>query len=537
MTAEERVEKLSLDELAGQVLCFDIYGKEDPKEVEENVKKMRPGGIFLQGTTAEQIKLYTEMAEKYSSVPVIVAGEIEDGPGYSIKGAGDIPHLMALSAADDPELVEKLGREMGNVCRKHGFVWPFAPVVDLCFNFRSPESNVRTASDSPKQVVKITGALIRGLKHNHNMVPCAKHFPGEGVDERNSHFVTTINTLSKEEWMNTYGYVYKELIKAGLPSIMIGHVALPAYETEREPVTGCYLPAVFSKSIITGLLKEELGFDGCVVSDAMSMIGAAACVEDLGDIAIKFLNAGGDMVLFPEPTDHDRIVEAVKNGELSIERLKDAATRVIKLKEKANLFGDYKTEEPTDQREEMLKTAQLIADKSIKIVRNLEGVLPVRPHKGMKVLLLEMFEPYFHAKPTGKEFDALSDELEKYGCKVDRLYNPDHKKVKSVMDDYDFIVLCCKMSANDYHGGTMRIGWNNIMMLWRAYVLQHPKFAFVSFGEPFKLYDAPYLKTYVNAYSPADASQRAVAKVLLGQIEAKGKNPVSFKGFFEREVD
>lgn len=536
MTIEEIVNNLSLEEMVGQVLCYDIYGKDDPKEIEEILKNIHVGGIYLQEMTPAQIKMYTEMAQKYTSVPVIVAGEVEGGPEMCIKGAGNLPHQMAMGAADDPELVEEMGRAMGNVCRKFGFHWPFAPVVDLNYNFRSSESNIRTISDSPKQVVKIAGAFIRGIQHNHNMVACAKHFPGCGVDERNGHFVTLINDLSKEEWMATYGYVYKELIKQGVPSIMVGHIALPAFQKEYDETYG-WLPAVLSKSLMTDLLKGELGFDGCVVSDAMSMIGVAAAVPDLKQIATRFLNAGGDMILFPEPSDYETILEAVKSGEIPLERLKDAVTRVLRLKERANLFGTYPMEEPVDERTEMQEAAQKIADKSIKIVRNKDGILPVQCTPGMRVLMVDVFEPHFQAPPKGNEFAAMREALEKNGCVVDELYNPKHKQIQEIMDNYDLIVLCCRISSLNYHGATTRLGWNHIMVFWRGYILQHPKFVFVSFGDPYKLFDAPYLKTYVNAFSDSDASQRAFVKVLLGQIEAQGKNPVAFKGYFDREVE
>jgi hypothetical protein len=117
------------------------------------------------------------------------------------------------------------------------------------------------------------------------------------------------------------------------------------------------------------------------------------------------------------------------------------------------------------------------------------------------------------------------------------MINPKHKDVQPILGDYEAVLLNCRMSSENYHGATLRIGWNNIMVLWRAYVLQHPNFVFTSFGDPYKLYDAPYLKTYINAYSGDPTSQRAAAKVLLGKLKPQGKNPVAFKGFFEREVD
>ncbi len=535
MRASTILEKLSTEELVGQLLCFDFYGKDDPKEIERVLRDIKPGGIFLQQMTAEQVKMYTEMANKYSSVPVIVAGEIEGGANKTVIELGSLPNQMAFASADDTELLKKLGVVLGDACRKSGIHWAYAPVVDINYNFMASICNVRCFSDSPKHVVKMAKAFVEGLEHNHNLVACCKHFPGEGVDDRNSHFMTTVNTLSKEEWMSTYGYIYKEMINAGVSTIMAGHVALPAYETECDPIYG-YPPAVFSKSILTDLLKGELGFDGCIVSDAMSMIGASACVRDLKEISLKFLRAGGDMILFPEDTDYQVILDALKNGELEIERVKDAVRRILKLKEKANLFGDYPVvEESYDQ--SISEIAQSLADKSIRVIRDYDRILPLKMKKGGKVLVISVLEPYFQKPPTGKEFDAFIEEFEKEGYQVDLMINPKHKELQPILDDYEAVLVNCKMSSEDYHGATLRIGWNNVMVFWRAYVLQHPNFVFTSFGDPYKLYDAPYLKTYINAYSGDPTSQRAAAKVLLGKLKPQGKNPVAFKGFFEREVD
>ncbi len=536
MTVEERVNSLSLEDLVGQVLCFDIYDHEDPKEVEQIIKKIRPGGIFITHMSPEKIKMYTDMVNKYTKVPVIVSSDIENGPETAITESGYMPHPMAWGACDDEKLIERAGRTVGAICRKNGVHWTYSPVVDLNYNFRSPECNIRAISDSPKQVVKIAGAFIKGLEENNQMIAAIKHFPGEGVDERNSHFVTTINNLSKDEWMATYGYVYKKMIEAGVSSIMVGHTALPAYEEDVDPLFGPP-PGVLSYSLMTKLLKEELGFDGCLVSDAMSMIGVAARVPDLREISLRFLKSGGDMILFPEPTDYDVILGAIKSGELPLERLKDAALRVLKLKEKARLFEDQqKLQNSIVVPEKLSVISQEIADKSIKIVRDYNHIIPCKLPKNSRVLMLNMLEPHFHKSPTGMEFDPLRKELEKNGIIVDVMTNPKHKAVQELIEKYEMILLNCRMSSKDYHGGCLRIGWNNVMVLWRGYVLQHPKFVFVSFGDPYKLFDAPYLKEYINAFSDSVESQRAVAKVLLGKIEAVGKNPVSFEGFFEREV-
>ena len=534
MKTDKIIENMTLEEMVGQLFCYDIYDSDDPKKIEEILKKVKVGGIFVQRMPAEKIKLYTDMAQKYTDIPVIVSADVENGPGNAVKGTPDLPYQMAWGAADDVELVEKIGYYTGKICRQNGVHWTFSPVVDINYNFQSADVNVRAISDSPDHVVKIASAIIKGMQKDGNMVVTCKHFPGGGVDERNSHFLTSINYLSKEEWMATYGKIYKEMIKLGVPAIMAGHTALPAYEKDVDEFYG-YPPCVFSKSLMTDLLKGELGFDGCIVSDAMSMIGASAMVDDLKDIAVKFIEAGGDMVLFPEPTDYDAILQAVKSGRISIERIKDAVSRILTLKERAGLFSSRENG-PHEDFEKISYYGQKLADKSITVVRDVKNILPIKLKEHSKILMLTMIEPHFQRKPTGEEFRPMIEEFEKNGHSVTQIVTAKHKEVKEIMDDYDAVLLNCRMSSLDYHGATMRIGWNNIMVLWRAYVLQHPKFVFTSFGDPYKLYDAPYLKTYINAYSDSPYSQRAVAKVIMGQIKPEGKNPVELKGFFKREV-
>ena len=147
-----------------------------------------------------------------------------------------------------------------------------------------------------------------------------------------------------------------------------------------------------------------------------------------------------------------------------------------------------------------------------------------------------MVEPFFHKEPTGKEFSAMKQAFVERGYQVDEIFTAKHKEVKEIMDNYDLICINCKMSAQDYHGATLRVGWNNIMLFWRGYVLQHPRCVFISFGDPYKLYDFPYVKEYINAFSCVDATQRAVVKAILGEIELTAKNPVELKGYFNREV-
>jgi beta-N-acetylhexosaminidase len=532
------IDNLSLEDLVGQVLCYQIPTKANPKEVEEMVKRVKPGGIFLTNMERDQVKLYTDMVNKYAKIPVIVSSDVENGPEIAVKGSGSIPHQMAVAAANDPTLMKKAGSITAKVSRKNGIHWTYSPVVDLIYNKSAAASNIRAFGDKVDTVINNAKAFIDGAEENRYLITTCKHFPGDFMDDRNAHFVTTINDMTKEQWMESYGKIYKTMIDNGIMSIMAAHCSLPAFEDADSihPVFGAP-PAVLSYNLLTKLLKETLGFEGCIVSDAMSMIGVASRVDSLDEIAVKFLNAGGDMVLFPEQNDFDNILNAVKNGIVSIDRLKDAVKRVLKLKERARLFENQEDiYNEIGELPDIREISQEIANKSIKVVRDIQNVIPVDLKKGSKVLMLNIVEPYYHQPPTNHEFDALKDEFEKAGMYVEVYTNVNHYKVKELLDKFDVITVNSYLSCLTYHGATSRVGWNNIHLFWRGYLLTHPKLIFTSFGDPCKLYDFPYLKTYINAFSFSNESQRAVANVIMGKIKPVGKNPISFPPFFENEL-
>lgn len=534
--AEELFNELSVEELAGQLMCIQVTDQMSLEEFEEIAKEVHPGGLFFGwNNTKEKIKAFTEIANKYTKIPVIIASDVENGPGCVLKDEAFFPRPMAWGACDDEELIERAGRVTAEICRKSGVHWTFAPIVDINFNKDNPVVNIRAVSDKPEQVAKIAGAYIRGMQENGMMMAASKHFPGDGMDDRNQHFCTSVNPLSKEEWMETFGYVYKEMFKQGSASVMVAHIDLPWVGDEVDPVLGGK-PATLSKKIITDLLKGELEYDGCVVSDAMSMVGTSVmCPPD--KLSVTFIKAGGDMLLFPLPKDCHYLVEAIENGEITQERLKDAFARIIGLKAQARLFEDQeKIENEIVISEDIRALSQEIADKSITVIRNTQNLIPLSPKKGAKFLLVNLQKLGNTTLPFMKDIQVLTEELEKRGYVVDTLSENSHYELGKIKDDYDCILINCRMEPVNYLGGTMRINWDNIMVFWRGVAVDHPCVIFTSFGDPYKLYELPFLRTYVNAYSAAAESMSAFVKVLLGEKPAVGKSPVELKGFFERGV-
>lgn len=529
------VEHLTIDELVGQVLNYDMDEKRVPLDkAEDIIRRTQPGSHYLYCPRPEYRDAILALQKKYCKTPVMLVADVECGLQDTIKGEPLLPSPMAWGAADDADLVERTNHAVAQRVREQGVSLALAPVVDINMNFTNSLVNTRAISDSAEQVAKIGAAAVRGFQKDNLVAACCKHFPGDGVDQRNQHFCTSVNTLSKEEWMNTFGRVYQAMIEAGTMAIMAAHIALPAFDEKVDDILG-YPPASLSKNLMTGLLKEQLGFEGCIVSDAMSMIGVCA-MTDSDKIAVEFLKAGGDLVLFALPTDFDHIKAAVESGELPLERLKDAVRRVWRLKNKVGLFGDEATvEECLHPQEDLAALAQEVADRSLCVVRDAERLLPVPLKAGDKVLQVVVRKE----NPLDEEGHCLGvveEELRARGVQVTTLVNPQHYTVKNAADEYDYVLFNITIDSLNYFGGTLRLTNREVLPLWRGYLLRHPRVIFTSFGDPYKLYDYPFAKTYINAFSPSPASQRAYVKALCGEIPFTGKSPVALEGFFERQV-
>ncbi|MDR0856000.1 MAG: hypothetical protein LBM78_01160 [Clostridiales bacterium] len=531
------VDSMSVEQLCGQVLVPHLGVNTPPEEIEAMLKRVQPGGIFMNNHTPERMRLYTEIANKYCVAPCCVAGDIEGSLGGAVAGETNVPRAMAWGACDDPKLIEKLGRQIAVRARRLGFHWTFAPVVDLNMNPNNPITGCRAISDDAATVARIAGAWVKGMRRGGLMAVACKHFPGDGTDDRNQHFLTSVNSLSYPRWLRTYGRVYKKMFALGADSVMVAHIALPSYTGENAAYGA--LSGSLNPKLMVDLLRGELGFTGLIVSDAMSMIGAAAAVP-IERLSIEFFKAGGDVVLFPERHDKERLIAAVTSGEIPPERLKASVLRFLRMKNALRLF---------ENQEEIVKKlpraadvpaiAQEIAERSIKFVRDTAGILPLKLTPGAKILMINQFPSVNmlgKAQQGGdKPFVLLKAELEARGYAVFAHNLPTYEQIQVIMQEkYDCVLINLRFDPMNYHGGSLRLSWEHVIAFWRAYALQNPLTVLTSFGDPYKLYEFPYIKTYVNAFDACDASVKAFVRVLLGEIPARAKNPVTLKGFFNR---
>ena len=531
MDFDKIINSLSVEDLCSQLLCVDISDKDDPAEIEEMLKTVKPGGFFIAAMTAEKVKFYKDLANKYCPLPVIVTADVEYGPGSAIKGLKALPHPMAWGACGDVDLIEEAGYLTARISKLSGIDYTLSPMIALCPGKSScPAGNIRTVSSDPDLTIKISGAYLKGLKRGR--LPAAvKPFPDEMEDGRDPHFCTVINRMNREELEKTSFKVLREILKLEPESVMISHGALPAIDDYKDELG--YLPGILSEKIMTGALKGEFGFDGCVVCDALSMIGACSRLP-AEKLAVEYVRCGGDFVLFPEKNDKEHLLNAVKSGELSIERVKDAVRRILKLKEQAGLFSNEEITGDLDALKARIDVVgDLIAAKSVKVIRDFDGVMEKGLKKGDKVLNIYLYKESRRSADIEHVFDPLEEELKARGCSVDVKINPSHYELEHCAEEYDAVLICAKFIPSDYGSGpSLRMGWESMHTFWRGYVLRHPKMIFASFGDPYKLFEIPFIKTYVNVFSPSSYSQSAFAKLIFKEIESTAKNPVQLDEFF-----
>lgn len=517
---ESTLSKLSLEECLAQLICITLPDS-SPDSWLRLIEKTPIGAMRTRGVAAQDYRALLQETQKQSPIPLLVPGNMEAGAS-ELRGYGtDFPWPMAAGAANDEALMTIRGEAVAVEARHIGVNWVFHPVVDLNYNPNNPITNVRAMGDKPERVSRLAVATIAALQAN-GVAATAKHFPGDGIDDRDQHLLTTINSLPFAQWQESFGHVWRSVIDAGVMCVMPGHISLPDYQGYHDNPEAAP-PATLDAKLLVDLLRQELGFTGMVVSDNTGMIGfrirtnpeeqAAACIA-----------AGCDMVLDADPQeDFARLLQAVSEGRLSEERVQQATHRVLEMKARLNLFEEPFGLAPTaEQRAHFQAASQQMADKSVTILRQDEP-MAITLEAGAKVLTVTygQFSPMFGESDL-QEFDQA---LAERGFVVTHLLNPgsDELRQAAVENQAVFINLSTMpfvTLANIRMTDTFRTwGWRNLYQT-------HPQVVYTAFGNPYIAYEAPNLPQLITTYGRSTVSQRAAVKFWLGEIAAEGTLPV-----------
>ncbi len=493
----------------------------------------KPGAAFFFGqiiTEADdagldELRKYVDEIYADADIPPLITSDFENGCGSMVKGLTQLPYMMGLGATNDPQLAYDYGKATAMEARTLGANWTFSPVSDLNINKRNPLVNVRGLTDNTELAEKILPQIVAGMQDG-GIAACAKHFPGDGIDWRDQHIVTTENTLPLNEWRDTYGKVFKTLIDNGVMSIMAGHISLPAYQKERDAEFGLAYPATLSHELITKLLKEELGFGGVVVTDALGMGGFLKWYDTREEAEIESFKAGCDMMLWPTDNYVPNMIKAIESGYISMERLDDAVTRILNLKEKLGLFD--KTAERfkilTEEEKAFInQTKEKAFEKSITLMRDTQGLLPVDRTKVKKISLV----PITNYSPAMEIADHLAERLKAEGFEVIYRSSISPKEQSDDANEAD-LVINAMFSRSFRPMGFLDFWDSEASKIANSLKTGRKKSINVSFGSPY--FFTQYFEhsvCFVNAYSMLNGAVDAFVDAFLGKKPFYTFSPVN----------
>ena len=536
---ERTLNSMSIEEKIGQLFCTVGYTTDETelkKMLDKNI-----GGMMYRPGIGEEIQEVHRFLQKTSKIPLLLAANLESGGvGTAVNGT-NFGKPMQVAACAEEEQAYRLGKVSCSEGAAVGCNWAFAPIVDIDMNYRNPITNLRTFGNDPDRVLKMGGEYLKAADET-GIAACIKHFPGDGVDDRDQHLHVTVNSLSADEWMASYGKVYGGLIDQGAKTVMAAHIAQPACAKKINPSLSeeeAYMPASLSKEIMTGLLREELKFNGMIVTDATVMLGYMCSMSREKAVPTTIAN-GCDMFLFNRDfeEDYEYMLKGYKEGILTEERIDEAVTRILALK--ASLGLHVKQENGTlvpgkealdvlgcDQFQSWAKEC---AEKSVTLVKDTQGLLPIDPNKTKRVVLFVDEDIDLYGE-NGKLERLLGEKLTEQGFEVvpapaESFITDKPLNIAEFKEKYDLAIYAFSLSGGS-NSTVVRLNWKGgIMGGQTPWFTQEIPTMGVSFGNPYHLQDAPMMKTFVNAYTNTEYTVEAFVKKIVGKSEFVGVSPV-----------
>ena len=546
---EYTIASMTDEEKIGQ-LFVNMVTSRKPEDLENVVKNYHVGAIRYHNTSPEELYEQNRILQEHSRIPLLIASNCEAGGNGGVGGGTAVACGAATAAVDDEETAYEVARIGAAESAAIGCNWNFAPVVDLLYNWRNTIVQCRAFNNSPEDTIRYAKSFFRGTR-TQNMATCMKHFPGDGTEENDQHLLMGVNDMTCEEWDNTFGKVYKELIDDGVMTIMAGHIALPAYTRKLRPDTADedILPATLSPELITDLLKGRLGFNGMVVTDASHMIGMFAAMPRREQVP-RAIAAGCDMFLFFNDMDEDfgYMMEGYRNGVITEERLNDALHRILGIKAALKLHklqAEGRLMPPREQLSvigcrEFRESAAKQADKFITLVKDTKHYLPLTLEKYQRVKLVfiggegTVVAGKLQSDDSAPVKEMVIRKLTEAGFTVDGETPAVKGKMEDLRKTYDVCLVVLNVSGFAQYN-TMRVKWAQPAdQPW--YVSELPT-VFLSLNFTNHLIDVPMAKTYINAYLNSEEAVSAAIDKMTGKSPFKGRyNETVFCGRWDTRI-
>jgi beta-N-acetylhexosaminidase len=542
---------LSLEERVGQLFVVElaaVFTNEDDQAYQyalEMIRRYRVGSFILAGGNALDVPIITNRLQKVSKVPLLINGDMEAGMTYGttwrrsrgwterlprlIPGGGThFVSQMAIGATRNPHYAYELGRITARESRAAGIHWSNSPVADVNSNPDNPIINTRSYGEDPALVAEMVAAYVRGAQEA-GIIATLKHFPGHGDTQDDSHMKLPVLPFDRNRLDSVEFVPFRAGIAAGAGAVMTSHLSLP-----RLDATG--RPATLSRSIVTGLLRKALGFDGIVVTDGMRMQGITDDFKS-ADAAVAAIEAGVDAILGIEDIDegYNGVLDAVRSGRLTEERINTSVRRILAAKARVGL--DRERTVSIDSlfsivgAPESQQMSQKISDESVTLLRNADNTLPLSPSSRLRLVVVTE-EP---ALDFGSE---LLDEIRPFVASATLT------RVSNQTGPARFAALADSTAPND----VLLVGLYFSVVAWkgeRHFAEPLSKFlsslgAFpspailVAFGDPYVLGRIPETSVVLTPYNGTYLAERSVARAVTGRIGVGGTLPVTITGRYGR---
>lgn len=517
--ADSILNNLTLEQKIGQLYMIAAYSggeKMNQQLIEKLIQENQIGGlIFMQGSPTTQAQ-FTNLYQSKSKIPLMISMDAEWGLGMRLKGINDMPRQIMLGAMQDSTIVYRMAAAIANQCRRLGVHVDFAPVIDINNNPSNPVINFRSFGENKYKVANFGIQYMKGLQDN-GIIACAKHFPGHGDTETDSHKDLPEIKKTLKQLQNLELYPFQKLIENGLLSIMVAHLNIPALDNRKN------IPTTLSYNTITDLLKNQMNFKGLIFTDALNMEGVAKYYSP-GDIDLKAFEAGNDVLLFSQDVSAGvkKIKEAILKNNLLEKRLNESVRKILQAKYNAGLqnFTPIKTEnidEDINQYTTTLRTQ--IAEAASTLLSDPFQIIA-------KFKTNEIQNLTYVAVGTDVE-NTIIKKVRELGVKK-ILYAPklmkDLKKLtKEIPKDENLIIGIHNLSGyptNNFGLDSVKIATvNTLSNQFHSLTLL--------FGNPYALKNFCDSKGMLVAYDDATETQEVISKIISGQLKAKGKLPVS----------
>ena len=520
------ISKMTLEEKIGQMFQVGFVGTKVTSEISEMIKDYHVGGIIYFRRNIKSLIQVSNLSNELQvlsinqrmGLPLIISTDQEGGIVHRLIGGTHFPGSMVLGATKNVELAKRMGQAIAKELKTLGINMDFAPVLDVNCNSLNPVIGVRSFGEDPFWVAKLGVAFIKGVQAE-GIIACGKHFPGHGDTVVDSHLSLPVVKHDRNHLEKVEFYPFIQAIQAGVDSIMTAHVCFPSIEPKED------IPATLSYNVLTNLLRKELGYTGIIITDCMEM-KAIADGFGISEGAIMSIKAGSDIVLVSHSINKQKqaiemVIEAVRKGEISEERINQSVLRILKLKGKRiglknPPISDYrKIDKKMDE-----ELAYRIAKKGVTLVKDESNLIPIDMFNSKKILVLDFFlKRSSLVEDDIENKNLLVDFLKEEGVEVEHYTFFEGKDTMPSLEGIDRIIVC---SFNAIHNPYQ------VKIIRKIQTLNIP-FIVLALCNPYDLQVFPEVSTSLTTYDYSPFNLKVASEIIIGKYKAQGTLPVTLK--------